>query len=102
MSVKATKTEKKLAKTSESLGNFSSVWSNRLIFLSKHDAYEHLPRCFGPFLISMGIFSVNDNRVYVEVWLMKFFLNAAGIYPATHPMLGLQYYACGKLEWSAN
>ncbi|CAD5180688.1 unnamed protein product [Musa acuminata subsp. malaccensis] len=21
------------------------------------------------------------------------------IYPATHPMLGLQYYACGKLEW---
>ena len=24
-----------------------------------------------------------------------------GVYPAIHPLLGLQYYTCGKLEWLA-
>lgn len=23
----------------------------------------------------------------------------AGVYPGFHPLLGLQYYTCGKLEW---
>jgi hypothetical protein len=23
----------------------------------------------------------------------------AGLYPGFHPLLGLQYYTCGKLEW---
>lgn len=23
----------------------------------------------------------------------------AGLYPGFHPLVGLQYYTCGKLEW---
>lgn len=30
---------------------------------------------------------------------MVIFLLLIGVYPECHPLLGLQYYTCGKLEW---
>ena len=30
-----------------------------------------------------------------HIWLCF----TAGVYPGFHPLLGLQYYTCGKLEW---
>ncbi|XP_041015983.1 histone-lysine N-methyltransferase ASHR1 isoform X1 [Juglans microcarpa x Juglans regia] len=27
------------------------------------------------------------------------YLSSSGVYPGFHPLLGLQYYTCGKLEW---
>ncbi|VAH95253.1 unnamed protein product [Triticum turgidum subsp. durum] len=37
------------------------------------------------------------------LWQNSMFANAvalsSGVYPPFHPMVGLQFYTCGKLEW---
>lgn len=31
--------------------------------------------------------------------LTNVFIHPLGVYPPFHPMIGLQFYTCGKLEW---
>ena len=55
--------------------------------------------CYCTFSFLNNLFFKFCSLCWVCFLLMHHPVSLTGVYPRLHPLVGLQYYTCGKLEW---